>query len=255
MAATVVVLAYGAAAPATEYDIDGLSNCVNDDQLMTTWIQVQLAAGDYTIELVESDFGSAPGSQNNLVCVYLSNVPLATDDYRFFILNGIGDAVTVTLDGDDAYVGFFDIDASDNHGSSTVQFSGPSAQLITADGVQNCTEPGVEGTFLEVDVAAGGSYCVELVDSDFSYHYGTRLSRLAYVLCDQPGAASSDYWVFSLNEIGDMHNVAMPGGSRFLLGFHDVYQPDNTGGSVLDIRETACPVKATSWTGIKWMFK
>jgi hypothetical protein len=244
-------------AAATPVVIDGQSHCasVSSLNLIQNWVKVYVDEGIHTITLEDSDFGSSAGAGNHMVLVCCDQVGPTSADHLVFSLNGIGDSAEVEfLPGGRAFLGFLDSGSSDNEGGSTVSISGvPGTTYV--DGIDNCTEaPDILSVFLHAQGCGLGDYTVILAESDFGASPETE-NHMAFVLCDQLAPPASEFWLFTLNGIGDANSFPMLEGASFYLGFVGGCG-NNHGTSTVDI-DAGCmsPVAESSWGTVKTLFR
>ena len=252
----VSALLMASAAFATSVVIDGQTHCVSAPGLLSNWVEFAVGAGTHAFTLLDSDLGSSAGAGNSMVFVYGDQLDPSSADHWFFSLNGIGDSAEVSfLAGGRVFVGFVDSGSSDNEGGSLLGISS-FAQPIYVDGVTNCAEvPALFSGFLNTSGCGSGNYTLTLADSDFGSSAGAE-SHMAFVLCDQMEASSSDFWLFTLNGVGDANMFSMGYGANFYLGFVDTGCSDNHGTSTIDIEgDCLTPVSESSWGVVKTLYR
>ncbi len=244
-------------AVATPVVIDGQSHCatVLSLNLIQNWVKVYVGGGVRTITLEDSDFGSRAGASSHMVVVYCDQVGPASADHLVFSLNGIGDSADIEfMPGGRAFLGFVDSVSSDNEGGSTVSISGvPGTTYV--DGIDNCTEaPGMFSSFFHAQGCGSGDYTVTLAESDFGTNPDVE-NHMVFVLCDQLDPSASEFWLFTLNGIGDANSFPMHEGGNFYLGFVGGCS-SNHGTSTVDI-DASCmtPVVGSTWGTVKALFR
>ena len=244
-------------AMATPIEIDGQSHCasVSSLNLIQNWVKVYVDGGMHTITLEDSDFGNNAGARNHMVLVYCDQVGPTSADHLVFSLNGTGDSAEVEfLPGGRAFLGFLDSAASDNEGGSTVSISGVPG-MTYVDGIDNCTEaPDIFSTLLHAQGCGLGDYTLTLVESDFGENPETE-NHMVFVLCEEPHTCASEFWLFTLNGIGDASSFPMLEGASFYLGFAGGCK-DNHGTSTVDIdADCMAPIAGGSWGTVKALFR
>ena len=208
-----------------------------------------------TITLEDSDFGSSAGAGSHMVVVYCDQIGPTSADHLVFSLNGIGDSADIEfMPGGRAFLGFVDSGSSDNEGGSIVSISGvPGTTYV--DGIDNCTEaPGMFSSFLHAQGCGSGDYTVTLAESDFGTDPDVE-NHMVFVLCDQLDPSASEFWLFTLNGIGDANSFPMREGGNFYLGFVGGCN-SNHGTSTVDI-DAGCmtPVAESTWGIVKALFR
>ncbi|MBN1461409.1 MAG: hypothetical protein JXA57_17920 [Armatimonadetes bacterium] len=242
---------------ATSVVVDGQSHCapVSGLNLIQKWAKVYVDGGVHKITLNDSDFARKAGASNPMVLVYCDQVGSTSADHLVFSLNGIGDSAEVEfMPGGRAFLGFVDSVSSDNEGGSTVSISGvPGTNYV--DGIENCTEaPEMLSGFFHAQGCGVGDYTVTLAESDFGANPEVE-NHMVFVLCDQLDCSASEFWLSTLNGIGDANSFAMLDSASFYLGFIGSCG-DNHGTSTVNIdADCMTPVAKSSWATVRALFR
>ena len=230
--------------------IDGQSNCANFSR--SNWVTVELGGAPTTITLSASDFSSSPGTVNAMAFVMLDGMDAGDGSDWLFSLNGVGDSRFVTAGR--AFVGFLDTGLSDNSGGSTITFSNTAAGTWdeTVDGISNCAEF-ARDSWIDVRFMHEPACMVELSASTFASSPGAQNPMAVVMLDGIHGATLNNFWLTTLNGIGDMlPNADVEG---MFLGFLDTGSSDNSGTSQLSFTPCNVPNEVRSWGDLKALYR
>jgi hypothetical protein len=214
--------------------VDGQSNACAVPALHDAWVEVAIGSGLHTITLTGSDWQNSPGSDCHMICVYSDQLQPGSHDSWFFTLNGEGDSRAIDfLPGGRVWLGFVDTGASDNSGGSWVQVD--DGAPIHVDGAGHTTEiPQIMTRFLHVEDLE--EQCrIRLFDSNYSASPGAYNDHV-WVLTDQLQPGSNDYWLFTLNGIGDLQELGLlAGAGNAYFGFISPSIDTSTGASTVQV--------------------